>query len=122
MATVFVIDDDPAMLDIVTTILEAEGYLVETAADGEAALEKLKGFVPGIIVTDVMLPKLNGWQLCKKLKAAPATKNVPILVITAKGEDISELMSYESGADAYISKPFRNDEFLAQVKQLLEHK
>lgn len=122
MATILLVDDDPAMLDILTLLLEAEGIQVTGAVDGEEAYQKFQTAMPDLVVTDVMLPKIDGWKLCQKIKTDPDAKHVPVLVVTAKGEQISELMSYESGADAYISKPFRNDDFIKQVKDLLGQK
>ena len=119
MAKILLVDDDPYMMDILTAILTSEGYEIEPAGDGEEALQKIADAKPDVIVTDVMLPKLDGWKLCKKVKGNPETKMIPILIMTAKGEQMSELMSYESGADAYISKPFQNKDLVNSIKQLL---
>lgn len=119
MAKILLVDDDPYMMDILTAILTSEGYEIEPAGDGEEALQKIADVKPDVIVTDVMLPKLDGWKLCKKVKENPETKMIPILIMTAKGEQMSELMSYESGADAYISKPFQNKDLVNSIKQLL---
>ncbi|OGR84084.1 MAG: hypothetical protein A2636_02275 [Elusimicrobia bacterium RIFCSPHIGHO2_01_FULL_64_10] len=116
---ILVVDDDRDMSFILNELLEAAGYAVDRATDGEDALACLGKARPDLVVTDVMLPKMNGWGLCRRIKEDPETGSVPILVITAKGGEVDEMMSYESGANAHIAKPFDNEHFLKVVRDLL---
>lgn len=120
MAEILLVDDDSDMTQVLTELLKSERWNVKAVSDGEQALQLLHHFIPSLIITDVLLPKMDGWQLCRKIKAHPDFQKIPVLVITAKADHISELMSYESGADAYISKPFDNEEFISMVQELLE--
>lgn len=115
---ILVVDDDPDMVSVLNQILVGEGFEVVSLSDGEEALKFLQKSQADALVTDVMLPRMDGWTLCKKIKQNPATRNLPVLVLTAKGEDTSELMSYESGADEHIAKPFNNDHFISVIRQL----
>ena len=117
---ILLVDDDPDMMQISTTILKAEGYEIERAQNGEEAMEKLKDFRPSIIVTDIMMPGMGGWKFCQKMKENPSLKNIPILAITGRDRDIDELMTYESGADEFLVKPFNNEDFLSAIKRLIE--
>lgn len=118
MAEILLVEDDFDMIQILTQILKAENYAVRSVQDGEEAIEALQHFKPTLIITDLMLPKMDGWKLCQKIKENPALNRIPILVLTAKTEDIHELMSYECGADGYLSKPFKNNDFLSLVARL----
>lgn len=122
MPKILLVDDDPDVITILTQILEYEKYDVTSVSDGEQALKKLQKERPDLVITDIMIPRMDGWRLCKKIKEIPSLKNVPILIMTAKTDDINELMSYESGGDAYITKPFENREFVETVRGLLGKK
>ena len=119
MPKILLVDDDYSILIPIAKLLENNNYEVKTAKDGYEAMEVISSFKPDVIVTDVNMPKLDGWSLCEKLNEGPATKDIPVLVLTAKQGKMNEFMSYELGADAYLAKPFKDMEFLDVVKELL---
>nr|WP_207740728.1 response regulator transcription factor [Alkalibacter mobilis] len=111
-----VVDDERSINDLIRLDLEFEGYAVESAFDGQEALEKVDSFNPDLIILDVMLPKINGFDVCKKVNME---KSIPIILLTAKTDVIDRVLGLELGADDYLSKPFDNRELLARVKALL---
>jgi len=110
---ILVVDDEIAIVDLIKMELEFEGYVVDTAYDGEAALEKVASFNPDLIILDLMLPKINGYDVCKKIRT---TSMIPILMLTAKVDIIDKVLGLELGADDYLTKPFDNRELLARIK------
>ena len=115
---ILLVDDDADMITILGTILRTEGFEVEEAENGMEAVEKMKTMIPDMIVTDVMMPKMNGWELCHKVRETADVKHVPILALTAKSTQIDEMMAYECGASEYLPKPFENSVFLEKVRRL----
>jgi twitching motility two-component system response regulator PilH len=116
---ILVVDDSPTDLRLMSTPLQESGYQVITAVDGEEALEKAVKEHPTVIVLDVVLPKKNGFQVCRQLKTTPETKDIRILLLTSKTQDTDRFWGLKQGADGYMTKPFANDELLASVSQLL---
>ena len=114
--TVLVVDGDQAAVRIVTSCLDDEGFQVETAASGRAALEKVKQTRPSLVLLDSMLPEMNGWEVCKQLRR---DGDVPIIFVTARGGDADKVAGLELGADDYITKPFSPRELVARVKAVL---
>jgi DNA-binding response OmpR family regulator len=114
---VLLVDDEPAILKLARMYLEREGYHVQEASDGDSALEAVKRLRPDIVVLDVMLPKLDGFEVCRRLRAA--NSDVPILMLTARDEDIDKILGLELGADDYLTKPFNPREMVARVKAIL---
>lgn len=114
---VLLIDDEPSILELARMYLEREGYQVQQAKDGEAALEAANRLRPDLIVLDIMLPKLDGFEVCKRLRASrnPAA----ILMLTARDEDVDKILGLELGADDYLTKPFNPRELVARVKAIL---
>ncbi|MGV8145404.1 MAG: response regulator [Alkaliphilus sp.] len=110
---ILLVEDEKTISDIVKFNLEREGYIVETALDGKDALEKAFECKPDLILLDVMLPKMDGFQVCRKLREKIT---VPILMLTAKDEELDKVLGLEMGADDYITKPFGMRELLARVK------
>ena len=110
---ILVVDDEAAIVDLIKTELEFEGYDVETASDGQMAIDKAKSYVPDLIILDIMLPKVNGYDVCKTVLNE---MNVPIILLTAKTDIIDKVLGLELGADDYLTKPFDNRELLARVK------
>ena len=110
---ILVVDDEAAIVDLIKTELEFEGYTVETASDGVMALDKAKSFVPDLIVLDIMLPKKSGYDVCREILTF---MDVPIILLTAKTDIIDKVLGLELGADDYLTKPFDNRELLARVK------
>ncbi|OIN89883.1 MAG: DNA-binding response regulator [Anaerolineae bacterium CG1_02_58_13] len=114
---ILLVDDEPSILQLAQMYLEREGFRVKTASDGEAALEAVRALCPALIVLDVMLPKLDGFEVCKRLRQRddPAA----ILMLTARDEDIDKILGLELGADDYLTKPFNPRELVARVKAIL---
>ena len=111
--TILLIDDEQYIRELLQYNLEKEGYETETAYDGEEALVKVKSFSPDLILLDLMLPKIDGFQVCRKVREH---HNMPILMLTAKEEEVDKVLGLEMGADDYITKPFGMRELLARVK------
>ena len=117
MANILIIEDEPAMQLGLKDNLEMESYKVDTANDGEVGLAKLKAGAYDLVLLDVMLPKLSGFDVCKAARAAGV--GTPIILLTARGEEIDKVLGLELGADDYITKPFSVRELLARVKAIL---
>ena len=110
---IMIVDDEARMRKLVHDFLSKAGYEVIEAADGEEALEKAP--TADFIVLDLMLPKLDGYEVCRRLKSAEKTKNIPIIMLTAKTEEIDTVLGLELGADDYMAKPFSMRELLARI-------
>ncbi len=110
---ILVVDDETAIVDLIKMELEFEGYQVDTANDGEAAVERAHAFVPQLIILDIMLPKKNGYDVCKEVRTF---SDSPIILLTAKTDIVDKVLGLELGADDYLTKPFDNRELLARVK------
>ena len=115
-----VVDDEPSIAKIVRKQLEVAGYDVTVAVDGLEGLTKARETMPELIVLDVMLPKMNGTEVCTTLKADPKTKGIPILMLTAKAQRQDKDIGLQAGADAFLTKPFQLEELLSKIKALLE--
>ncbi len=111
--TILICDDDPVVHESLKIYLENEGYSCVSAFNGEEALEELKTLQPALMVLDIMMPKLNGLEVCKEVRK---TSNMPIIMLTAKGEEIDRILGLELGADDYIVKPFSPREVVARIK------
>src|SRR5690349_17193428 len=113
---VLVVDDEASYRDALTVALTAEGFLVETAADGVEALEKFERSRPAVILLDVMLPKVSGVDVCREIRK---TSRVPIIMVTAKTSEIDTVVGLEVGADDYVTKPYRLRELVARIRAVL---
>jgi len=111
---ILVVDDEKSIVDVLTYALKKEGYIIEKAYDGQEALEKVKSFKPQIMILDLMLPKINGYDVCKKLE----DEHIGIIMLTAKNDIVDKIIGLELGADDYLTKPFDIREVLARVKSL----
>lgn len=116
MSTILVVDDEKNILQLVRMYLSSEGFDVEIAQDGKEALEKARQVKPSLIILDLMLPQVNGLDVCKQLRR---DSDVPIIMLTARGDDVDRIVGLELGADDYISKPFNPRELVARVKAVL---
>jgi DNA-binding response OmpR family regulator len=116
---VLLVDDEPGIVKMIARRLEAQGYAVRTAGDGEEAMREASSDRPDLLILDVMLPKINGFEVCRRLKENAATRGIPVLMLTAMSQARDRKAGLECGADVYLSKPFRSHEFLEQVKSLL---
>ena len=113
---ILIVDDEENIIELGRLYLENEGYQVAHAVDGLAALEKFQQLQPALIVLDLMLPELDGWEVCKKIRA---TSQVPIIMLTARTDDIDKIVGLELGADDYMTKPYNPRELVARVKAVL---
>ena len=117
--TVLVVDDDPHIVRVVEINLTQEGYQVRTASDGEEALASIAAARPDLVVLDVMMPRLDGFEALKRLKGDPATADIPILMLTARAQDEDVFEGYGTGAQWYLTKPFDPVELRRVVRHLL---
>lgn len=115
MPTILVVEDSPTEMQIVRTALQNKGYEVITATNGEEGLEKVRSQLPSLVVLDVVLPGRNGFQVCRDLKSSPDTKDVPVILLTSKTQESDRFWGMKQGADAYLTKPWREEELLALV-------
>ena len=116
---VLVVDDEKLIVKGIRFSLEQDGMEVDCAYDGEEALEKAKGKEYDIILLDIMLPKMDGFEVCRQLKNSQDTMAIPIIMLTAKAEEIDKVLGLELGADDYLSKPFSVRELMARIKAVL---
>ncbi|MCQ2450125.1 MAG: response regulator transcription factor [Clostridia bacterium] len=118
MATnkILIVDDDENICELLRLYLEKDGFETCTAFDGEQALALVDEYAPDLVLLDIMLPKLDGWQVCRQIRQA---SEVPIIMLTAKGETFDKVLGLELGADDYVTKPFDTKEVLARIKAVL---
>ncbi len=116
---ILVVDDEIYIVHILDFSLGMEGYEVITALDGEQALEKLKSEKPDLIVLDIMMPKLDGYEVCKSIKANQETAHIPVILLSAKGRNVDQKLGFDVGADDYITKPFSPRKLVERINQLL---
>ncbi|HEX3890469.1 MAG TPA: response regulator transcription factor [Verrucomicrobiae bacterium] len=112
-------DDEPEAVELVEFNLKQSGYVVATAADGSEALKKARSQSPDLIVLDVMLPEMDGFEICKSLRLDSTTAKIPIIMLTAKAAEIDRVLGLELGADDYLTKPFSPRELLLRIKKIL---
>jgi two-component system alkaline phosphatase synthesis response regulator PhoP/two-component system response regulator ResD len=114
--TILLVDDDPNIIGLARMYLEQDGFRVTSASEGNAALKKIINDVPNLVVLDLMLPGLDGWEICRRVRAE---SDVPIIMLTARNDDIDKIVGLELGADDYLTKPFNPRELVARVKAIL---
>jgi len=119
VATILVVDDEEPIQELLRFNLEKEGYVVCIATDGEEALKHVASDQPDLIVLDLMLPGMDGLEVCRRLRSNPKFQQIPIIMLTAKGEEIDTVLGLELGADDYMTKPFSPRELLARIKARL---
>lgn len=117
--TILIVEDSPTEMQIVKNALQSRGYNVITAANGEEGIEKAHRERPQLVVLDIILPGKNGYQVCRDLKSSPDTKDVPVIMLTSKSQESDRFWGLKQGADAYLTKPWREDELLATVARHL---
>lgn len=122
MTTLLLVEDSMPTRKIMSQLLIKQGFKVETAIDGAQALEVLPAISPDLVVLDIVMPNMNGYELCRQIKSDPKTKNVPVIICSSKGEDFDKYWAMKQGADAYIAKPFEEKELIATIKQYLKNK
>ena len=115
-ATILVVDDERHIVELARLYLEQGGYVVEDARDGQEALVKARHLHPALVVLDLMLPGLDGWEVCRRLRAE---SDVPVIMLTARSDDVDRIVGLELGADDYVTKPFNHRELVARVRAVL---
>ena len=113
---ILVVDDDQNICELLRLYLEKEGFKTKAAFDGQEAVDMAKSYQPDLILLDIMLPKFDGWQVCRQIRKE---SDVPIIMLTAKGETFDKILGLELGADDYVTKPFDAKEVIARVKAVL---
>ena len=117
---VLIVDDEEDMVYAVKLQLESNGFEVITAGNGQEALDKARTGTPDIIILDLMLPKIDGYKVCRMLKFDKKYKMIPIIMLTARVQERDQKLGFEVGADAYLTKPFEHEELLAKIKELIK--
>lgn len=116
---ILVVDDEPEAVELVEFNLRQAGFAVVTAADGAGALKKTRALLPSLVVLDLMLPEMDGLEVCKMLRRDPATAAIPIIMLTAKAAEIDRILGLELGADDYLTKPFSPRELILRIRKIL---
>lgn len=119
-ARILVIDDEEDILKTLSMALKLEGYTVESASDGQEGFDKACRLKPDLVVSDVMLPSLNGYQICRKLKDDKEYKDIPIILITVQAQQIYKTQGKQAGANDYLVKPFEMEVLIDKIKNLLK--
>jgi len=114
--TILVVDDEKHIIELAKLYLEKEGYCVKEAYDGTEALAKIKSLQPVLVVLDLMLPGIDGWEVCRRVRGE---SNIPIIMLTARADDVDKIVGLEIGADDYLTKPFNPRELVARVRAVL---
>jgi DNA-binding response OmpR family regulator len=118
-ATILVVDDEANIVDLVRMYLEQAGFRVQTAADGRQALDAINRHPPALMVLDLMLPEIDGLDVCRWVRAGKVAPDLPIIMLTARDDDVDKIVGLELGADDYVTKPFNPRELVARVKAIL---
>ena len=118
--TILIVDDDAFIRRPLEFVLRAEGYRPITAVDGEDGLEKARSERPDLIFLDVMMPGLDGYSVCRRLREDAALAATPVILLTAKGQERDRMMAFESGATEFMSKPYSPSELVRRVRELLQ--
>jgi phosphate regulon transcriptional regulator PhoB len=116
---VLIVEDEPDIRELVVHHLKREGYQVSVAASGEEALRQVQASPPDLVLLDLMMPAMNGLEVCRRLRQDPVTASLPIVMLTAKGDEVDRVLGLELGADDYVVKPFSPKELLARVRAVL---
>lgn len=119
---VLIVDDEPNIVLALEFLMQKEGYEVRTAEDGEIALQEMLSFKPDLLILDVMMPKIDGFEVCQRVRTEQANRNVIILMLTAKGREVESEKGLQMGADLYVTKPFSTRELVQKVKEILTQK
>lgn len=118
-ATILVIEDEQSIADVVTYNLRKEGFSVQWERDGRGGLARAQTLLPDLVILDLMLPGIDGLQICRILKSEPKTRTIPVMMLTARGAETDEIVGFNMGADDYVTKPFRVQPLIHRVRALL---
>ncbi|MEA5535902.1 response regulator [Crocosphaera sp. XPORK-15E] len=119
MRAVLLVEDSPVQQEMISSILKKNGWNVVVVGNGVEALESIKQSSPDLVVLDIVMPKMNGYEVCRRIKSDPKTENVPVVMCSSKGEEFDRYWGIKQGADAYIAKPFEDIELIGTIQQLL---
>jgi two-component system, OmpR family, alkaline phosphatase synthesis response regulator PhoP len=119
MVSILVADDEQSIVELARLYLTKEGYTVHTARDGQEALDQARRMKPDLLVLDLMMPKVDGWEVCRRLRKDPQLGNLPIIMLTARDDDVDKIVGLELGADDYVTKPYNPRELVARIKGIL---
>ena len=119
MSTVLVVEDSVAQREMIKDLLEGSGLKVTAVSDGFEALKLIQGNPPDLVLLDIVMPKMNGYEVCRQIKSNATTRMLPVVLCSSKGEEFDRYWGMKQGADAYIAKPFQPTELVGTVKQLL---
>jgi two-component system, OmpR family, response regulator VicR len=120
---IMVVDDEPDVVDLVKLVLESDGFSVVTAYSGKEALDKIDREMPDLVLLDIMMPQMDGWEVYSRIRASPVTKDIPVAMLTAKSQSIDKMIGlHVVKVDDYITKPFGRSELLERVKRILKEK
>lgn len=122
MTTILLIEDNPEVLENTAELLELEGYQVDTATDGREGVEIACRLIPDLIISDIMMPKMDGYQVLKKLSSTPDTSTIPFIFLTAKTAKAERKLGFELGADDYLTKPYRGSQLVKTIGRCLRKK
>ncbi len=121
-STILVVDDSPMLREMISGLLHKSGLIISVAQDGQEAQEKIAADPPDLVVLDVVMPNMNGYELCRWVKSNPSTQHVLVILCSSKSEEFDRYWGIKQGADAYVIKPFRPGELLGTVQTLLASK
>lgn len=116
---VLIVDDEPNIVAALEFLLEKQGYQVKVAANGEEALEQLDAFAPDLVLLDVMVPKLSGYEVCQRMRAEPRWQGIKVVMLSARGREVEVSKGMSLGADLYVTKPFSSADLVATLRELL---
>jgi DNA-binding response OmpR family regulator len=116
---ILIVEDEETLLQLQTMLLTMKGYEVEGVMDGQAALEMVATMNPDLILLDIMLPKIDGFEVCRQVKANEATRHIPVIMVTAKKSKEDRVMGEQAGADMYITKPYKSSIVIETIQRLL---
>lgn len=122
MSTVLIVDDSSTLREMISGLLIKAGMTVVEAKDGVEAMAKIEASPPDLVVLDIVMPNMNGYELCRWVKNNPNTQTIPVVICSSKSEEFDRYWGMKQGADAYIAKPFRPTEMVETVKQLLRNR
>ena len=117
--TILIVEDEPKNMTLTRDMLKISGYETIEAVDGRQGVEKAKSAKPNLILMDIMMPKMDGYAACLEIKADPATKNIPVIMLTAVGYDLNKRLAKQMGADGYVTKPFSRQQLVDAITLFL---
>ena len=117
--TILIADDEPYLIRSLSYVLQREGYHVESAVDGQEAMSKIETLRPDLVFLDLMLPRLDGFQICRRVKERPDLRSTYVIILTAKGQQEDRQKGFQAGADAFMTKPFSPKEIIDKLRQIL---